>query len=204
VAAYGFEEGTGTTTLDSSGLGNVGTLTNATWAATGRFGKALSFNGTNALVTVADANVLDLTTAMTLEAWVNPATLSNWRTIMLKESTGGLAYGLYAHDGSRPAAYIHVGANDVGRQGTATLAANTWTHVAATYDGTTLRLYINGVQVSSSAVSGSMLTTTGALRIGGNGPWGEYFSGLIDEVRVYSRVLTAAEITTDMNTAVKP
>ena len=204
VAAYGFEEGTGTTTADSSGLNNTGTLSNATWATTGRFGKALSFNGTNAWVTVPDANVLDLTTTMTIEAWVNPTTLTSWRTIVLKESTSGLSYGLYAHDGSRPAAYIRIGSSDIDRAGTAVLPTNTWTHVAMTYDGTTLRLYVNGAQVATRAISGSIVTSTGALRIGGNASWGEYYAGLIDEIRIYSRVLTAAEITADMNTAVKP
>jgi hypothetical protein len=153
---------------------------------------------------VPDANALDLTNAMTMEAWVNPTTLTNWRTILMKEAPTGLAYGLYAHDGSRPAAYIRIGSADIGQQGTAALAANTWTHVAATYDGTTLRLYINGVQVSTTTVTGAVVATTGVLRLGGNSAWGEYFAGLIDEVRVYSRVLTAAEITTDMNTPVKP
>src|SRR5262249_48032634 len=86
VAAYGFEEGTGTTTADSSGSGNTGTLTAATWSASGKFGKALSFNGTNAWVTVADANSLDLTNAMTIEAWVNPTALNDWRNILTKET----------------------------------------------------------------------------------------------------------------------
>src|SRR5262249_46607874 len=126
VAAYGFEEGAGTTTADSSGGGNTGTLTAATWAASGKFRKALSFNGTRAWVTVPDANSLDLTTAMTIEAWVNPSSLTSWRNILTKETASGLAYSLYASDGTRPAGYIHVGANDVGRAGTAALAANTW------------------------------------------------------------------------------
>ena len=73
VAAYGFSEGAGTTVADLSGNGRTGTISGATWTAAGRFGNALSFNGTNAWVTVADANALDLTTGMTLEAWVNPA-----------------------------------------------------------------------------------------------------------------------------------
>ena len=61
--------------------------------------------------------------------------------------------------------------------------------MAATYDGTTLRLYVNGTLVSPAAVAGSIVTSTGALRIGGNAIWGEFFSGLIDEVRVYNRAL---------------
>jgi hypothetical protein len=76
---------------------------------------------------------------------------------------------------------------------------NTWTHIAATYDGTTLRLFVNGVQTSTKAVTGSIKTSTGALRFGGNTSWSdEWFSGLIDEVRLYNRALTAAEIQTDM------
>ena len=61
-----------------------------------------------------------------------------------------------------------------------------------------MRLYVNGVQVGSTAVSGSMAASTGALRIGGNAIWGEWFAGLIDEVRVYNRALSATEIQQDM------
>ena len=79
VAAYGFDAGTGTAASDQSGHGHNGTITNATWAGAtaGRFGNALSFNGTNASVSVPDANVLDLTSGMTLEAWVRPTALGN-------------------------------------------------------------------------------------------------------------------------------
>ena len=61
--------------------------------------------------------------------------------------------------------------------------------MAATWDGATLRLYVNGVQVGSRAVAGTLLTTSYPLRIGGNANWGEYFAGTIDEVRVYNRAL---------------
>ena len=75
VAAYGFDAGSGTAVADNSGTGNNGTLVNATWfgATAGRFG-TLSFNGSNASVTIPDSNGLDLTIGMTLEAWVRPAT----------------------------------------------------------------------------------------------------------------------------------
>ena len=82
------------------------------------------------------------------------------------------------------------------------MALNTWTHLAATYDGATLRLYRNGTQVATRAVSGAITTSDSPLRIGGNLVWGEYFDGLIDEVRIYNRVLTATEIQTDMNAPV--
>src|SRR4051812_34968715 len=67
VAAYAFDESAGGVVGDLSGNGNSGTIANASWTTAGRFGNALSFNGTNAIVTINDANSLDLTTAMTLE-----------------------------------------------------------------------------------------------------------------------------------------
>src|SRR5439155_9838817 len=71
-----------------------------------------------------------------------------------------------------------------------------------TYDGANLRMYVNGTLVRTQAVTGSIVETSGALRIGGNSVWGEYFSGLIDEVRIYSRALSQSEIQTDMNLAI--
>ena len=72
VLGLGLDEGSGTRLSDRSGSGNTGTISGATWTTQGKFGSALSFDGVNDWVTVADANSLDLTTAMTLEAWVYP------------------------------------------------------------------------------------------------------------------------------------
>ena len=81
---------------------------------------------------------------------------------------------------------------------------NTWTHLAVTYDNATLRLYINGVQASSVAYTGNLITSANPLQIGGDSLYGQYFQGIIDEVRVYDRALSQAEIQADMNTAVSP
>jgi hypothetical protein len=72
VAAYGFNEGTGSTPADVSGNANNGSLSNTTWSTLDQVGNALSFNGTSARVTVSDSGSLDLTTEMTLEAWLFP------------------------------------------------------------------------------------------------------------------------------------
>ena len=87
--------------------------------------------------------------------------------------------------------------------GTGAVPTNAWTHLAATYDGSTLRFYVNGVQVGSKTGVSAIAASTGSLRIGGNGVWGEYFRGLIDDVRIYNRPLTASEIQLDMNTSVQ-
>ena len=203
VAAYGFNEAGGALQVtDASGQGNTGTISGATRTTAGKFGGALSFNGTSAWITVADAASLDLSTAMTLEAWVRPSSITGWRTVVLKEAPDGLAYSLYSGNGaSRPAGYVHP-TTDIGVNGTANMVANTWTHLAVTYDGATLRMLVNGVQVSTAAAPGGTVLTNGVLRIGGNAFWGEYFSGIIDEVRIYNRPLTAAEVLTDMITPI--
>src|SRR4029079_18768438 len=86
VAAYSFNESSGSTTIDASGNANTGTIVNATRSLAGKFGGALSFNGTNARVTVPDAASLDLTNAFTLEAWVMPSTAPiGWRAIIHKD-----------------------------------------------------------------------------------------------------------------------
>lgn len=204
VAAYGFNENTGTTTADASGNGHTGTIAGATWTTAGRNGNALSFNGTTSMVSVADTALLDVT-RVTLMAWVRPSALGNWNTAIMKETTNGLAYALYAEDNvSRPAAYINVGANDRSSNGTAALVTNTWAHLAMTFDGTAIRVYVNGVLVRTTNVSGSLITSNSPLRIGGNSIWGEFFAGVIDDVRVYNRALTLAEVQTSMNTGVTP
>ena len=204
VAAYGFNEGTGTTVTDSSGNGNNGTITNATWTTSGKYGDALVFNGTNARVNINDSASLHLTTEMTLEAWVNPSTVnSNWRDVIYK---GDDNYWLEATStsGSKPAAGATLGSSDVYTLGTAALKTNTWAFLTETYNGSTLALYVNGTQVSSLAHTGNIATSTNPLQIGGDSIYGQYFKGTIDEVRVYNGALTAAQIQSDMTTPITP
>jgi hypothetical protein len=203
VAAYGLNAGSGSVVADGSGSGNGGTLSGAVWTAAGKFGGALSFDGVNDWVTVNDSSSLDLTGAMTLEAWVKPSALGGmWRTVLFKERPGGMVYTLYANqDASRPVGQVFIG-SERDAVGSAGLALNVWSHLAATYDGSSLRLYVNGALVSTTAVTGSMVASTGVLRLGGNSVWGEWFTGVIDEVRVYNRSLTQAQVQTDMNTPI--
>jgi PKD repeat protein len=201
VAAYGFDEGSGTAAADSSGKGNSGVVSGATWT-TGHSGGALAFDGSSDWVTVADSASLDLTSGMTLEAWVRPSALgASWRSVLFKEQGGGMVYSLYANDGSQPRTQVNIG-GEKNAVGTSGLPVNAWTHLAGTYDGTTLRLYVNGTLVTSTTVGGSIPTSTGPLRIGGDSIWPEWFAGSIDDVRVYNRPLSASEIQTDMATPV--
>ncbi|MET1084645.1 MAG: LamG domain-containing protein, partial [Burkholderiales bacterium] len=181
---------------------NKGTVSGAARIATDHFGRALKFDGKDDWVTVNATSRLNLTTAMTLEAWVFPTTTSGVRDILIKEGSNVDIYNLYARNWrGRPESNAFLGGKNRVAEGIA-LPANVWTHVAGTYDGMTLRLFINGVQTASTPISGPIATSTGPLRIGGTSLWGEFFQGYIDEVRVYNRALTQDEILADSKTAV--
>jgi hypothetical protein len=201
VAAYGFNESSGTGVVDISGNNNNGTLgSGVTRTATGKFGGALVFNGTSGLVTIPNSASLQLTTGMTLEAWVNPSVVNSaWRDVVYKGNDNYYLSGTSTNAG-RPAVGGTFSIPEA--YGTAILATNTWTHLAATYDRVTLRLYVNGVQVSSLARTGNIATSTNPLQIGGDSLFGQFFQGMIDEVRVYNRALTPPEIQNDVITPV--
>jgi concanavalin A-like lectin/glucanase superfamily protein len=209
VAAYGFNEAAGVTTVtDASGNNNTGTISAATRVASqASHGSALSFNGTTSIVNVPDTASLRLTAGMTLEAWVNPAALSATvaSTILLKQDPiTGLSYALYANDPPKPSSYIRVGSATPVVNGAANLPLNSWSHLAATYDGTTYSLYVNGVLVGSHAQTGVIGTSFVQLMIGGNTVFntGEHFKGLLDDIRIYKVALSAAQIQADMTTPV--
>jgi hypothetical protein len=205
VAAFGFNEASGTTAVDSFNDFD-GSISGATRVAPGRFGSALSFDGINDSVSIPDTPALTPNAAMTISAWVRPSALSTWRPVVAKERSTIPSYGLYASGSSpqgRPTARIFT-TSDLTTSSNSAFTLNTWTHVGMTWNGTTLRLFVNGVQVASRTVSGSLAASTGPLRLGGDSLRNEWFSGLIDEVRVYGRPLTAAEITADMNAAITP
>jgi PKD repeat protein len=205
VAAYGFEESSGAGVTDASGNGNNGTISGAaTRAATGRFGKALSFDGTSALVTVNDSASLELTTAMTLEAWVYlTVTGPDWQSVVFKPiDASSISYVLQGVSQPSKAPSLGTSVGSANLLAPTALPTNAWSHLAATYDGATMTLYVNGQRVASRAQTGVMGTSTQALTIGGNSLFGAYWTGLIDEVRIYNRALTASEIQTDMNTPV--
>src|SRR5208282_2000263 len=148
VASYSFNEGSGSTVTDSSGNGSNGTVSGATWATAGKYGGALSFNGNSSRVVVNDSASLHLSSGMTLEAWVSPATpAASWQDAIYKEND---IYFLEAgsslsqHPPAVGATFSSHG--DQFMAGVSALTAKTWTHLAATYDGSNLLLYVNGVQ----------------------------------------------------------
>ncbi len=102
----------------------------------------------------------------------------------------------------KPAGAAIIGGTKARVFGTSALATSTFTQLAATYDGTTVRFYVNGSLVATTTATGTIATSTGPLQIGGDSIYGQFFSGVIDEVRIYNKALTQTQIQTDMATPV--
>jgi hypothetical protein len=206
VGYWKFDEGSGNTAADSSGNGNTGALQNGPVWVDGKYGKALRFDGVSNYVRVEDSNSLHLSTAVTLMAWIylpTGATYADSYIVAKEASNGGANLGLKIHDNSG-----HVVFNlglDGGYTATQLVSTNnvvrdSWTHVAATYDGSLIAIYINGVLDSSVSWASGFSSNTNPLTIGSkNPPYVEAFiNATIDEVRIYSRALSQQEIQTDM------
>jgi hypothetical protein len=170
---------------------NNGTLINGVTFGTGQFGQAFSLNGTNQYVDIPDSNSLDITNALTISAWINPTTVTSSRIV--DKITVGVTDG-YLLDILGGSLRMIAGSRLLSG---GTVATNTFQNVAGVYDGQFMRLYINGVQVASNDF-GSIApipTNNRSLKIGvdstGNG---NLFSGLIDEVNIFNRALSASEI----------
>ncbi len=102
-----------------------------------------------------------------------------------------------------PGAGATLDSSNVTSYGREQLPANTWTHLAVTYDGSALRLYQNGREVSTRFYRGNIAESLNPLQVGGNTLLGQYFSGAIDELRIYNVALTRTQIRMDMNTPIK-
>jgi Concanavalin A-like lectin/glucanases superfamily/Putative amidase domain len=202
VAAYSFDEGSeaGTTVEDVTGDGHEGTIEGATRTEHGKYGGALGFAGkAGECVTVPSSPELGLGEEFTVEAWAKSAELVG-EPIVFKESEGFYSYilGISLGEGGRAEGWVSDGEGEWEVHSAGSLEANVWTHIALTYDGAHLRLYVDGEQVATKAVSGLKLSSEGPLDIGCAPPYHETFHGKIDEVRLYERALSGPEVAADM------
>jgi hypothetical protein len=204
VASFGFGHVSGSRVRDSSGRGNNGTIHGASWTRHGKHGGALVFDGGRDYVSVPGSKSLDLKRGMTLEAWVRPSRARGWRAVIVKRQAHGRAYGLYAQTArGRAAGWVRLGSREYGLKGGRDLPAGQWSYLAITYNGSTLRIYVNGVLQSARRVHGAVSSGRGPLLIGGGGPWagalGGSFKGRIDDVRVWRVALSAVQIRGQMS-----
>lgn len=209
VGLWHFDETSGTTATDSSGT-NDGTLTNMNtpdcWDS-GMFGNALSFDGSDDYVQVADNLSLDITTAITIEAWINPTTLGilgtldRYRYIVSKRLENVANYGFRLNGERLEFYYKGLTGWQVWQSDLDVISLGLWQHVAVafTFSSGSVALYVNGVPVNGSWTFGSgfeaVMANDYPLRIGALYE-GKLlpFDGMIDEVRIWNIALLSEDI----------
>ncbi|OHA15606.1 MAG: hypothetical protein A3H57_03180 [Candidatus Taylorbacteria bacterium RIFCSPLOWO2_02_FULL_43_11] len=201
VGYWTFDEGTGLRANDFSGKNNYGTLsgtTKPTWVS-GKHGKALSFDGTSGYVDAGNQSSVNLTTAITASVWikynVDPKTLRYNGIISKQVSTNAYQLQTYSTDG-RIEFVIGTGVTAAASISNTVLKQGAWYHIVGTFDGSNVRMYVNGIADGTPApYVGTIPISSNNLVIGKNyDGTNKFFNGLIDDVRIYSRALSAAEI----------
>jgi hypothetical protein len=201
VAWWKMDEGAGSSTaVDASGNGNDATLTGlsttSAWT-TGHAGGALKCDGSGGALVNDSASLDGITTGVTLSAWVNRLSATTSYAAVLSRAIGTTNGNHY---------FLGLSGDNVGFYGSASgvfsntvLPLGIWTHLAVTSDGSTARIYVNGTQVTSRTSTAVFKADTSKLVICGNqndasGSIQERWNGLVDDLQLYSRALTATEI----------
>jgi hypothetical protein len=188
---------------DESGAGNDGKVTGAAWVAEGKFGGAYKFNIANITdrIVVANSDTLNVET-VTLAAWIKTGEKDGfWNRVIDKDFRNGYCLDLGGdYNGKALRGKPQLESSRGSMMADRPLDDNQWHHVAGTYDGKVLCCYVDGIQKSRQTRNGGPLSKCDWDLCIGNSVvdygTGEFlaFNGMIDEVRVYNRALSAGEI----------
>ena len=195
VGLWLFDEGSGETAFDSSGNGNDGDILGGPEWVEGKFNTALRFDGLNDFVKVASSETIKSTSeALTVECWIYRTEDTNQGNMVeINESRG---WRLRCLVGNGLIFYDRGNTNSILVRNVAPV--DTWTHVAATGDENGLKLYANGEEIGATNKEFAPVFGVDHLAIGSSDNAGEFFKGIIDEVRILNRALTQDEIQSSM------
>ena len=206
VAYWKLNETSGTSAADSAGS-NTGTVSGATWTTSGKSGGALSFNGVNQYMMLPATSQFDVQ-AHTIEAWVRSSNFVQNGFIFEKTTNGAVNTQYSCFFSSGNLLYYRTinttgGMDDLTLNISSYFTNNQWNHVACVYTGANKYIYVNGVQAATKAYSQAIATNpAGTSIIGAYGSGTSYFfNGTMDEVKLYNRALSAAEIASQYNNA---
>ena len=204
VAWWKFDEGTGTTTYDSTGHNYIGTITAAIWLIDVNRGWCLTFDSSGDYVTVPDTAALDMSSAITIAAWLKPTNFGNYYFIVTKQPSGtaGSSYpGNYEFRTEASTGrlnFLHQtssGTTYSTYTSSSGLTAGIWQSVVVTLGSGQVNFYINVLSAGTTAQSGTFgILNNEPVRIGKRKDSSSYFNGSIDDVRIYDRALSAAEV----------
>jgi len=191
--------------VDETANNNDGTDTAITYGTSyGKVGQGALFNGSSSRIAIADNASLRLTSAFTISAWIYMSDSGNSRCVLSKDSTtsaSGYRFGIHTTNKIRFTIPSVVDIDDTGN----TIPVGTWVHIALTHSGTNYTFYLNGIQNSniSNANNSTGGTDTGFIGCSTPPTPQYYFYGNIDDLSVFSRALTATEISNLYNTNIK-
>jgi hypothetical protein len=194
VAYWKFDEGNGAVAADSSGRNNDGKIYGANWAE-GKHGSALEFDGVDDYVDCGLDTSLNVRSAVTVEAWIKPGRTSGYQQILRKGGNDWHWYNLYLGSGKLFFDIGKIKEREFSSFGG--IKDGKWQHVAASWDGSVMNLYLNGKLQKSKETSAVSLMDGSAKHklIIGRHPGGtQHWKGVMDEVAVYNRALNAEEI----------
>ncbi|AWM14120.1 hypothetical protein DI487_09845 [Flavobacterium sediminis] len=157
----------------------------------------LNFDGVNDYVNLGTSisTALNGATALTFEAWINPSVLNGWNNIITDYDGAYHKVLLRVRNNNN----IQFVLNGTFLNSPFSVPLNTWTHIAAVYDGANMYVYANGTLIASQAASVSLPTTSNQFNIGNRISGSELFTGNIDEVRVWTTARTVEQINGSMN-----
>jgi len=196
VAHWKLDEGSGNTVYDSSTSGNDGTFEGDPQWVAGYYGAALAFDGTDDNIDCGNDDSLNITDEITLSAWINMAQrpdVDSWYTIQWKED----AYSMYLYGADNTVTtlaadfWLDTGRADIWNGPDIDIPPNDWTHIAVTFNGTDFEFYVNGEHDYTQNEPATIEISAINFLFTENG---SNFEGLIDDVRIYKRALTQAEI----------
>ena len=193
VGWWKFDETQGTIAKDSSGGNHNGTLVgNARWAQ-GRLGGAISLDGAGSFVRIADKSAFDINGEITVAGWVNIHSVpAEWMTIVSK---GDGSWRLSTVRQERKFHFSVNGSRPAGLNSSATVNAGEWHHLAAVYNGSVMRFYLDGKLDATQPWTGGITGNDFDVLIGENAQHqGRCFDGLIDDVRIYNYALPESQI----------
>ncbi len=197
VGYWKLDEGTGTIAQDSSGNGNDGTLTNGPTWSTGQLNGALQFDGIDDYVNISHAPSLQPAN-VTVSAWIKPTSISTYDVVLNKVANGiwDDGYGLEVSKNSKMSFRIN-DENSPSNFAETSVSTGVWTHVVGTYDGSVIRIYKDGILAASTSNTNGITYAGGNVGIGDSAQGPDpstKFTGLIDDVRIYNRALSASEV----------
>ena len=207
AAYWSFNEGAGTAARSSVSTNALTLRSGATWSAAGKDHASLSLDGATGRAEASSSTELGITgTAITVSAWVNLQSQGTWQQIVAKVHEVGAStspyfswhlFGAHASSTQWTPQFQLVNSNGVSANVTSSINVNygQWAHIVGVYDGSAVRIYVNGVDRGSAAQSGNIVDYAQPLYIGASGLPDEFARGLVDEVRVYSVALSAAQVT---------